>query len=178
MQKSKFNANKLLKQLREHGSALGGSEFELCQIFSAFKSQRLYELLGYESYGDFIDNAETNYPPYKAALAARVYEHSRRLKYKKSEMIEMLSVVGLVQTNRILRALDSKITLSSVRRRSREYYKKHAQINFVLDPDTLDRFESLLIEHGMEISESGYRCGATDALINALNLNGKKSKAA
>lgn len=172
---NKIQVNQLATTLREHLRGVARDTFAAAQILTAFKQQRLYEIIGFDSFAEFVE--DTGITASVGQAHTYVYEHAKRLKYTKVETIEIIESFGLHQSARLLSQQDRKVALSTLQRKSVAYAREHNQVNFVLAPDELRLLEDTLAAHGMYYTETGTRMNKTEALVRLLKTLPAKLRA-
>lgn len=165
---NKTTVNQLIQKLHKHLEQRATETYEICQILASVRAQRLYEMLGYDTFDEFCTESQLSISTPMAHIHCRCFELLKELKYKKAESLEILSEMSVHELTKVLRGLDRKVKLSTLKRHALEYYREHSQLNFTFDADKLARVEAILAEYGLDYTEAGTRRGASEALLAAL----------
>lgn len=163
----------MVKRLHQLADDSAQTTFETCQILHAFRTSKLYEVIDFDSFSDFVEGSDLGMGYGMATKYVSFYDKSRELGYRKAETLELIRALGIMQGLRMLTRATRKVAVSTLVRWSAEYYKNNRVMTFTLDRDQQERIDALLLDHGMEMHESGYRSGAAKALVHALGLADK-----
>ena len=170
MRKDKAYAGQLLDRLIELDQQTQSAYYEMGQLLSAIKNNKLYELLGYNSFKEIVEE-ELSFTDSTAARYANTYDHFRRLHYTKKEALDMIQMFGYTHMADILPTVNDKIGKRAIRTRI-DKLGKH-QVNFMLNDQQYDTFLQTFESLGAEYSESGRMVNSSEvflALLKAANL--------
>jgi len=146
-------ARKLLDRLIEIDQTVVGHYYEMGRILSSINHGKLTELLGYESLAHLIEE-ELSFGTGTGYKYMNVYRHLRRLKYNKTEALELLDEFGITQ-------LYAWLTRATTKASKRTIYSDlksigvPVTIGFCLKPDDRKRVTVLMDTMGAEWSEHG-----------------------
>lgn len=174
---NKKQVNEMVQQLRSYAETGAVNTYETCQILTAFRDQKLFELLGYETFQEFVTESDIGMGYGVASKHCTFFTHANNLGYKRAEVIEVVREFGLMHALRLLRMAQKKVALSTLQRWSAEYYAEHRTMTFTLDEKQESELEAVLMEYGMEVTEAGYRSHATEALLAMAGIKQKKKVA-
>lgn len=158
----------LLRELSDLGRNNAENQFRMTQILAAFKEQKLYNSLGYDSFGSFAEGEELKLGKSAAAKWALFYVYAQELGYNKEECIEILEHISVNAAYGQL-CLDEKRSSvpAFIRRCRKDYLSSKYQVNVSFEEKKdLDAVHKALMDHGMEISESGQRSYLSEAFLS------------
>lgn len=174
---TKKQVNQLVQQIRELCISSAENAYELAQVLNAVQQGKLFEVVGYESFKDFLDNADVLMGYSTACKYTQTYRHLVRLKYTRQESTEILGEFGVTGARHLISQMEKKVAISTLRRR--QVAEGSPIINFALAPDEILEVDTALEKYGMRYHDSGQRSGSANALLNLVRaVNGKRSKAA
>lgn len=152
----KAHVNELVSELSTLGRNIATDQYRVCQVLAAIKEQRLFEVLDYTGFGNFIEGEEVKIGKSAAAKWANFYSYARELGYNKSECVEILEHLSVNAAYGQLALDDKKTTVMSfVRRCRKDYLSTKYQLNVSFDDKKdLERVHKLLQKHGMVIDEA------------------------
>ena len=158
----KAYAGKLLDRLRELDYQTVEAYYDMGSIISSMQHGKLYEMLGYGSMGELI-NEELTYTPSTGGKYAGMYRHFRRLHYLKHEALVLLKEFGLTRMCEVLPTMKSKLGHRAIKNRV-EAIDEH-QINFSLTQAQLDDAHRALILLGATKSPEGRWHNSSEAFL-------------
>ena len=173
---SKKLFTQLTTQLEAHIKEVGNHAYEIAVAIDAIKTKKLFKFVGHESFSDYTYNNELSLGPRQVVVYASLGKQFERLGYSHDDATEVLEEFGLSHAMMLLAQCDKRVALSTLRRRSNEYYKQHPTFTVAMDPDELKRMDAILQSFGMEISDTNRRVGVPDALMKALEAAAKNNK--
>lgn len=157
-------AAQLLDKLRQLDQESMRHFYEMGQMLHSFKVDKLYKLLGYDSFQAMIEE-EMSFGVTTAHNYANTYKHFKRLGYTAKESHELLYEFGIRRMSQILPELKDKIGVRAMRNRVEN---SKQVISFWLDPAEHDEVMKALIAMGGEISETGYSLQNSSASLLAM----------
>lgn len=141
-------AKELLDQLIQLDKTMGTAYYEMGRILASFKRDKLYDLIGYKSFGEMVDE-ELSFSPNTAQRHILAYEDFQRLHYTKAEALEIIHEFGWTTSNKILHKEKAKLSKKALRKKLDEM---DVQVNFVLSPADYDETYDLFVALGVEVS--------------------------
>ena len=174
MEKSQ-TATKLLSRLIELDQQQSRAYYEIGQVLSAIDSSDLWDVLGYDSLTHMIEE-QLSFSPTTARKYMGMFRHFRRLKYTKTEALDLLYEFGVSDICSILPHADTKLGVRAIENRVAEIKAKGSVLNFWLTTDEREEALAVLRSHGCEISaETGHLTGSSDAFMRLIRA-AKRSK--
>lgn len=142
-------ATNLLQRLVELDETVHVAYYEMGQILSAFEHGRLFEPLGYDTMGEFIE-AELSFSTPTGFSYLRAYRNFKRLGYTKTEALEYIAEFGWTKMSEHLHSADKKLGKRATQNAIDRLYKNRRQVNFCLSADEHALLIEALEEHGAE----------------------------
>ena len=165
----------LLDKLIDLDQQTTAAYYEMGRLLTAFKRDKLYTLIGYDSLGALIEE-ELSFHKTSAAAYMRVYENCCRLKYTKNEALDILNKFGLTHLNQVLPKIKQKIGTRALKARIDSLDEK--QVTFWMHEKEWDEVERALVAMGGIKNENGRWMNSSEALIEmARAINGHKKAA-
>jgi hypothetical protein len=152
IQQHEAYARKLLDQLRELDATIHGAYYDMGRILSAILYSQLYEVLGYASMGEMVDE-ELSVSRSQAFRYLHTYRHFRRLGYGKTEALDFINEFTFSLISKVLPSINDKIGKRAMRNRIDEFVSQNKQINFMLKQDDYDLLQQALERCGAERRE-------------------------
>ena len=165
---TKSYIKELLSELADLNKSQAEGAFRMCQIYAAFKEQRLYEVMDFYGFGQFIEQTESiTHSKSTAAKWANFYSLSREFGYNATECREMLSYLSVNAAYGQITRDSKKTSVSSfVRRCRKDYLSSKYQLNFGYDSlEELEIIEKALEKFGMVKHETGTRTNSSEAML-------------
>ena len=168
--------NGLVQTLFELNLSQAEGAFQSCKILAAIREQKLYTLLNFNSFKEFVENTDLIRQSYSTCgKMANLYTYATQFGYSPKECIEILESLS---TNAMYGqlALDSKKTTaqSFIKRCRKDYLSSKYQMNVAFDSEQeLEIVHKALMKHGMEVDENGHRYGSSEALLSLARRNAK-----
>lgn len=158
----------LLKELSDLGRNNAENQFRMCQILAAFKEQKLYNALGYDSFGAFAEGEELKLGKSSCAKWALFYVYAQEFGYNKEECIQILEHVSVNAAYGQMNLDEKKSSVPAfIKRCRKDYLSSKYQVNVSFDEKKdLDAVHRALMDHGMEISETGQRSFLSEAFLS------------
>jgi hypothetical protein len=159
---TKQYAKKLLDRLVQLDHYTVEAYYEMGSIISSIQHGELYEVLGYDSMSELVEE-ELTYTPSTAFKYAGMYRHFRRLHYLKAEAIQLLHKFGLTHMCEILPNMNDKIGQRAIKARidSIDAY----QINFTLTGAQLKKAHQALENNGAMQTADGRWLNSSEAFM-------------
>lgn len=170
------DANDLLTRLVELDRQTHGAYYDMGQLLQSFKANRLWELLGYESFPAMVEE-ELSFSTQTAYRYASTYRHLQRLRYSKAESLALLGEFGFTRVSEYVIHAKDKVDRETVARRMQKYVRARV-INFMLDPDDYERAVKALLAEGAEFTEGGNLKNSSSAFMRLVRRRGKTLKRA
>lgn len=158
----------LIQTLYELNLSQAEDTFQSCKILAAIKEQKLYTLLNFESFKEFIHNTDLiRQSPSTCNKMANLYIYAKDFGYSQKECIEILESLSANAMHGQLARDDKKSTPSAfVKRCRKDYLSSKYQMNVCYDSKKdLDTVHKALAKHGMEFDENGQRHYSSEALL-------------
>lgn len=162
---TKQQVNALINQIRALARSTGHNCYDLAQLLYGIRESKMYQIVNYESFKDFIDNGELGVNYALASKHATLFGHAKRLDYNKTEACEIFAEFGFNKALVLLRELERKVKISTLRRQDRQLSSAQTFINFGFDSSDQVFVDKVLEEFGMGYSETGQRQGSAEALV-------------
>jgi len=173
--KSRQYAEQLLDRLIELDRTVSAAYYEMGQLLFSIREGRLYELIGYKSFNELVEE-ELSFSVATAANYAKVYSDFKRLKYNKTEALIFLENFGLKNIAKILPKTNEKIGVRAMSNRVKALDEK--QISFWMHEAEYEEVQIALEKMGAIKNETGRYMNSSDALVAmARKINGTKLKA-
>lgn len=172
-------AAKLLDRLKELDFQTVEAYYDMGSIISSMQHGKLYQLLGYKSMKELVEE-ELTYTPSTAARYATMYRDFRRLNYLKHEAVALLKTFGLKHMGQVLPSIKTKVGKRAIKNRVDAL--DDVQLNFSLTKQQLEEAEGALVKMGAMKSDSGRWINSTEAFmhmvnnINAMNVDEEAKK--
>lgn len=161
--KSDEYAKRMLDQLRELDATVHGAYWEMGRILSSLAHGKLYDLLGYESMNELIEE-ELSFSPSQGYKYLRTYRDFQRLGYSKTEALEMINDFSFTHMAHYLPKAKEKVGKRAVKNAINKMLKESRQINFALSESDLTLLVKVLKEFGAE-PQDGRLMNSSQALI-------------
>ena len=139
--KSDEYARRMLDQLRDLDATVHGAYWEMGRILSALAHGKLYDLLGYESMGNLIEE-ELSFSSSQGFRYLHTYRHFQRLGYSKTEALDLINEFSFTHMAHYLPKAKDKVGKRAIKNAITKMLNESRQINFALNEKDL----SLLIE--------------------------------
>ena len=162
-QNPKKYAAQLLDRLVELDQQVHGAFYEMGQILSAIAHGKLYDILGYDSMGQLIEE-ELSFSNSQGFRYLHTFRHFRRLGYNKTEALDLINEFSFSHMSRYLPNANQKVGKRAVGNAIAKQIEQAQQINFQLKKADLDLLRRVLISLGAEERE-GRLMHSSEALI-------------
>ena len=162
MKQNKQYAEQLLDTLKELDRITHESYYEIGRLLYSFKNEDLYELLDYESFKKMVEE-ELSFSYSVACKYANLYGQFRRLKYNRTEAIDVMEKFGARNLAKVLSKTNDKLGARALRNRIEaldEY-----QMSFWMRGPEYDEVVKALEFCGVEYTPSGYFANSSEALV-------------
>ena len=157
---TKEQARFMLDQLKELDRLVHRAYFEMGRLLNAFKTHKLWEVLGYNSWKAMVEE-ELSCSVSTAARYSQVYDNLKRLKYDQKESLQMIEVLGLRTLSKLLPSMQVKMSLTALRHKKE---KLNRCIAFWVSPEDEALIEEVLTHYGLRIEE-GRWMNSSEALL-------------
>ena len=165
----------LLDNLIELDQQTTAAYYEMGRILTALKRDKLYNLIGYDSLGELVEE-ELSFHKSTAASYIRVYENCQRLKYTKNEAVDILNKFGLRHLNQVLPKVKQKIGTRALKARIDGLDEK--QFTFWMHGNEYNEVEQALLKAGGMKDDTGRWINSSEALSNMARILNSQKKAA
>lgn len=156
-------AKRMLDQLRELDATVHGAYWEMGRILSALSHGKLYDLLGYESMGELIEE-ELSFSPSQGFRYLHTFRHFQRLGYSKTEALALINEFSFTYMSKVLPGIKEKVGKRAISNAIEKLLKEAKQINFQLSEKDLTLLVEALRLYGAEPRE-GRLMYSSDALM-------------
>lgn len=168
----KTHVNALLDKLIELDQQTSGAYYEMGQILSAIRRDKLYDVLGYESMAHLVEE-ELSFSLGTAGRYAATYDHFKRLGYTKNQALDIMYEYGFSNVSDYLPKAKNKVSKATVGRHIRKMLEENVQINFQYSAADYRVLEQALIQHGAVRSDTGRLLHSSEALLDIVRSSGK-----
>lgn len=157
-------AAKLLDRLMMLDAEVHGAFYEMGQILSALEHGRLWDVLGYDSFANLIDE-ELSISTSQAYRYLHTFRHFRRLSYNKTEALALMAEFSFTHMSKVLPSMTTKVGKRAVGNAIGKMLEEGKQINFQLNAQDLSLLVRVLQKYGAEPSETGRLMNSSGALM-------------
>ncbi len=165
----------MLDQLIKLDVRTNKAYYEMGQILYAFRQDRLYKIIGYDSFALMVEE-ELTFSKGTASNYAAMYNIFKRLHYNKTEALELLSEYGMTHMREVLRNEKNKIGKRAIQTRIDALDTN--QINFTLTDAELAESHTALETLGAVVDDNGRYVHSSEAFIAMVRMvNGIKKAA-
>lgn len=162
-QKPDQYAREMLDKCRELDQLVHGAYYDMGRILSAILHGKLYEMLGYDSMGDLIDE-ELSFSRSQGFRYLHTYRHFRRLGYTKTEALDLIDEFSFTYMSKYLPQASDKVGKRAVKNAIDKLLSEARQINFQLNEKDLKLLINVLKDYGAE-PKDGRLMNSSFALI-------------
>jgi len=167
-----------VKHLQKLNLSIARNRYEVAQILFGLHSNRSFELVGSESWYDFIEEFDLGLKRAAVNRHINFYDFAvKRLKYKKSECLEIITKLGINTAVEILPTLDKKEAVSKLVKKKQVLDADHATYGVCLTKSESKRFDKKLMANGMQQGDTGYRIGLSEAVVKMMDQLERYEKA-
>lgn len=159
---AKQHAGELLDKLKEIDAKTAKAYYEMGQILSSLEHGDLYREIGYPSFFAMVEE-ELSFAPSTALCYLHTYRHFKRLKYKKSEALDLIHKYSFTRVSHVLPTLKQAISSRAMRNQVTADRERASVVSFMLTKEERTRLENLLIAYGAERKNKNLQ-GVTEAL--------------
>lgn len=156
-------ASQLIVKVRELNSRMAADQYELCRCLATLHSSQLHVDFGYANFEEFCHHELPFTYGYSLSFI-RFITHTKRLKYNKTEAIEIIEHVGISKAKVILANLDAKISISKINK----LYSKSSKFSFDITPTDEKLLTKKLLKYGLDVNENGRRMNATSTMLKLI----------
>jgi hypothetical protein len=156
-------AKRMLDQLRELDATVHGAYWEMGRILSALLHGKLYDLLGYESMGELIEE-EMSFSSSQGFRYLHTFRHFQRLGYTKTEALDLINEFSFTHMAHYLPKAKDKVGKRAIANAIDKMLKEAKQINFALSEKDLGLLIEALRVFGAEPRE-GRLMNSSSALM-------------
>ena len=157
----------LLDRLISLDEQVTGAFYEMGQILSAIEHGKLWDMLGYQSFGHLVEE-EMSFTSGTAGKYLHTYRHFKRLGYNKSEALGLIRDFSFTRVAEYLAKAKEKVGKRAVGNAIQKILENKHQINFTVNAKEYDLVQRALRKHGAEISENGRWQGSTEAFVDII----------
>lgn len=157
-------AASLLDRLISLDDQVTGAFFEMGQILSAIEHGKLWDQLGYQSFGHLIEE-EMSFTAGTAGKYYHTYRHFKRLNYNKTEALDLIKTFSFTRVAEWAAQAKVKVGKRAVGNAIEKILENKRQINFTLNKENYALVEKALEQFGAEITEEGRWMHSSDALV-------------
>jgi hypothetical protein len=168
MNQKQYAAN-LLDRLRSLDDQVTGAFFEMGQILSGIEHGKLWELLGYQSFGHLVEE-EMSFTAGTAGKYYHTYRHMKRLGYTKVESLDLIRSFSFTRIAEWSAKAKVKVGKRAVGNAIEKILENKHQINFTVNKEEYELINRVLKAYGAEQSESGRWLNSTPAFVDAMAL--------
>lgn len=166
MDKSRQYAAMMLDKLKHLDSSTQLGYYEMGRILSAIYKDKLYDVLGYESFKHMVEE-ELSYSVTTAYKYRLTYERFRELGYNKNEALQLINDFGHTNMARVLPEITHKIGKRAIKARldaMTEHY-----MNFKVQDVDYEWVLAVFTDFGAVYSEHGRMLNATEVFRNIVD---------
>ena len=149
--------------------------YEMGQLLHSFRTDKLYAIVGYESFAQLVEE-ELTFSVGTATSYIAMYAHFKRLKYTKNEALGLLQEFGYSHMSKVLGDVKQKLGARAIKTRI-ESLDLH-QINFTLTAAELNEVHAALAALGAKQTEQGRYMNSTSAFMEMVRSVKCNKKAA
>jgi hypothetical protein len=160
---------RVLDRLRSLDDQVTGAFFEMGQILSGIEHGKLWELLGYQSFGHLVEE-EMSFTAGTAGKYYHTYRHMKRLGYTKSESLDLIRSFSFTRIAEWSAKAKIKVGKRAVGNAIQKILENKHQINFTVNKEEYELINRVLKAYGAEQSESGRWLNSTPAFVDAMAL--------
>lgn len=162
-------ARKLLDQVKHLDETVHNAYFDLGRLLSAIQHGGLYDLLGYDSMAELIDE-ELSFSRSQSYRYINTYRRFRALGYTKTESVELMAEFSFTKMWRYLMTAKEKVGKRAIKNAIERQDREHKQINFQLTEHQYKQLvRALEVFDAVTDSETGRLLGGSDALVKMAN---------
>jgi len=165
----------MLDKLIELDATSNKAYYEMGQILYAFSTQKLYEIAGYDTLSEMIEE-ELSFTVSTAHHYSRFYGETKRLHYTKKESLKLLKEHGLTKLSKVLIKSKDKIGTIAIKKRINKF--DEFQISFTLTEDELKDAHRALLVMGATQTGAGRYQHSSEAFMSMVHQIVKVKKAA
>jgi len=160
-------AENLLDRLISLDEQTTGAFFEMGQIMSSIEHGKLWEILGYQSFGHMITE-EMSFTSGTALKYLHTYRHFKRLGYNKTEALNLIYEFSFTRVSEYLPNAKTKVGVRAVGNAIEALLKNKRQINFTVNAEQYEIVKRALEAHGASKQDSGRWDNSTEAFIDCM----------
>ncbi len=164
-QDPKQYAAQLLDRLKHLDYETSSAFYEMGQILSAIAHSKLYDVLGYTSLAELVEE-ELSFTNTTAYKYLHTYRHFRRLGYTKTEALDLIRTYSFTNVARWLPTATVKVGKRAVGNAVHKMLVERQQINFCLSAEDREYLIKALKQFGAE--ETDYRLQHSSEALVAL----------
>jgi hypothetical protein len=157
-------AAKLLDRLMMLDAEVHGAFYEMGQILSALEHGNLWDVLGYDSFANLIDE-ELSISTSQAYRYLHTFRHFRRLGYNKTESLALMAEFSFTHMSKVLPSVNQKIGKRAIGNAIGKMLEQSKQINFQLNSTDLSLLVKVLQKYGAEPTDTGRLMNSSGALM-------------
>ena len=161
-------AASLLDRLRSLDDQVTGAFFEMGQILSGIEHGKLWELIGYESFGHLVVE-EMSFTAGTAGKYLHTYRHFKRLGYNKTEAIDLIQSFSFTRVTEYLANAQAKVGKRAVANAIDKILANKRQINFTVNAEQYELIERVLQQNGASQSDFGRWEHSTEAFVRVIS---------
>ena len=167
-------ATSLLDRLISLDEQVTGAFFEMGQILSGIEHGKLWDMLGYQSFGNLVEE-EMSFTSGTAGKYYHTYRHFKRLGYSKTEALDLIRTFSFTRVAEWAANATTKVGKRAVGNAIRKILENKRQINFTVNKEEYELIELVLSEHGASLNDNGRWLNSTPAFVEAMRDARKKS---
>ena len=164
-------ANKLLDKLIGLDDQTTRAYYDMGQILSAFRNNKLYDVLGYTSMSHLVEE-ELSFTISTGLRYAKLFDDLRRLHYNKKESLALMKKCGFSHLCDVMPGVKDKIGLRSIRKRIAKL-QQH-QINFTVNDAEYAEYHRALAKLGAMRSEGGRYVNSSQTFMDMVKEVNKR----
>jgi len=161
----KVYAENLLDRLISLDEQVTGAFFEMGQILSAIEHSKLWDVLGYESFGHLVAE-ELSFTTSTASKYYNTYRNFKRLGYNKTEALDLIKTFSFTRVAEYLIGATQKVGKRAIANKIEQLLENRRQINFTLNKEDYALVEKALEDHGAEVTDNGRWMHSSEALVD------------
>lgn len=138
--------------------------YEMGRLLTAIKRDRLWDVLGYDSFPHLVEN-ELSFTASTAYRYANTYRHFQRLGYSKATALEFMGEFSFSVMADVLPQTEGKIGKRAMKNRVMQWTEKNVQINFTLTGEQYAEATGVLTEIGAMRTDAGRLLHSSEAFM-------------
>jgi hypothetical protein len=175
MAKDRKYATTMLDKLVQLDKETQTAYYEMGRILHSIRQDKLYDILGYESFAQLVKE-ELSYSLTTAIKYAATYQRFRGLKYNKNEAIQLINEFGFTHMAKILPTMKNKLSKRAVKKRVDDL--DEFQLNFSLKGDDYTTVLGVFESHGLMYSDNGRMMNSSEVFLDIIREAKAPKKAA